>query len=103
MRSGPLRGTQAGTCQERYTGAPTQLWAQMYGLASLGQVLYPAQHDISMSRCPPTPPTTAAPERSRRGSPGGSVERAAVDFRRRKVAAFSAVNGYWPDVIFAAI
>ena len=80
-----------------------QLRTQMHGLAILGQVLCPAQHDISMSRSPPTPPTTAALGRSRRGSPGGSVERAVVAAGRRQVAAFSAVNWYFPENILAAI
>ena len=71
----------------------------MHSLAWLGQVLCPAQHAISMSRGPPTTPTTAAPRRRDSGSPGCSMERAVVATGRRQVAAFSGVNWYWPENI----
>jgi len=71
----------------------------MHSLAWLGQGLCTAQHAISMSRGPPTTPTTAAPRRRGSGSPGSSVERAVVATGRRQVAAFSGVNWYWPENI----
>jgi len=71
----------------------------MHSLAWLGQVLCPAQHAISISRGPPTTPTTAAPRRRGSGSTGGSVERAVIATGRRQVAAFSDVNWYWPEDI----
>ena len=77
----------------------TQLGTQMHSLAWLGQGLCPAQHAISMSRGPPTTPTTAALRRRGRVSTGGSVERAVVATGRRQVAAFRSVNWYWPENI----
>jgi len=72
------RATCAGHKQEyvrNELGPPsTQLGPQMHSLAWLGQGLCPAQHAISMSRGPPTTPTTAASRRRGRCSPGGAVE-----------------------------
>jgi len=97
------RATCAGHKQKyvrNELGIPsTQLGTQMHSLAWLGQGLCPAQHAISMSRGPPTTPTTAAPRRRGRVSPGVSVERAVVTTGRRQVAAFSGVNWYWPENI----
>jgi len=79
----------------------TQVGPQMRSSTRLGQVLCPAQHAISMSRGPPTTPTTAASRRRGRCSPGGSVERAVVatGAAGRQVAAFSGVNWYCPENI----
>jgi len=97
------RATCAGHKQEyvrNKLGPPsTQVGPQMCSSTRLGQVLCPAQHAISMSRGPPTTPTTAASRRRGRCSPGGSVERAVVAAGRRQVAAFSGVNWYCPKNI----
>ena len=95
--------TCAGHKQECVKSKPRNLSPhirnEMHSLAWLGQGLCTAQHAISMSRGPPTTPTTAAPRRRGSGSPGGSVERAVVATGRRQVAAFSGVNWYWPENI----
>jgi len=97
------RATCAGRKQEyvrNELGPPsTQVGPQMRSSTRLGQVLCPAQHAISMSRGPPTIPTTAASRRRGRCSPGGSVERAVVATVRWQVAAFSGINWYCPENI----
>ena len=103
MRVSYGRATCAGHKQKCVQSKPSNLSPhirnEMQSLARLGQGLCPAQHAISMSRGPPTTPTTAAPRRRGSGSPGGSVERAVGATGRRQIATFSGVNGYCPDNI----
>lgn len=54
----------------------TQLGMHMHSPTRLWQMLCPAQLARFMPPSPHATPTTAAPGRSSRGSPGGSVERA---------------------------
>ena len=64
VQSGYLRGQQAATYQYRCVSAPIPTVGANAQLDEAWAGLCPAQHAISMSRGPPTIPTTAAPRRA---------------------------------------